>query len=349
MSTGYGAGWDWATVRRHAQGTRQERRPIHYRLSLPGGPCLASQTGSIRLAFEPPLDWATLLGYIRARAIPGVEAVTDGAGGRYWRTVAVDGRAGWLSVRCRSPAASSDRAALTVEYSASLRPVRPVLGAALRRQFDLDLPLEEVTATLDRDPLLRRLRGRRPGLRLPGTVNRFELALRAVLGQQVTVRGASTLAGRLVGVIARPLPGSTPSHAGGSIRLTHLPVEPERLADASPASLRAIGLPESRVRSVIALARATASGLLPELAGSAACSDPAEFERRITQLPGIGPWTAQYILMRGLKWPDAFPAGDLGLRKAMGGISESQLAARARRWSPWRAYAAQHLWASLKT
>jgi AraC family transcriptional regulator of adaptative response / DNA-3-methyladenine glycosylase II len=111
----------------------------------------------------------------------------------------------------------------------------------------------------------------------------------------------------------------------------------------------ALGLPSARVRCILALARATASGELPELSDHSDRVDPAEFEKKITQLPGIGPWTAQYILMRGLGWSDAFPESDLGLRKAMGGMSPARLRAAAERWRPWRAYAAQHLWASLKT
>jgi AraC family transcriptional regulator of adaptative response / DNA-3-methyladenine glycosylase II len=181
---------------------------------------------------------------------------------------------------------------------------------------------------------------RRCGLRVAGAADGFELALRAVLGQQVTVRGATTLAGRLARLLAEPLPDAPPA-------LAYLPISADRLAGASLASITGIGLPRARAECVLALARAVADGELTELVSDGPAEDPVAFGRRLRQLPGVGAWTAEYVLMRALHWADAFPEGDIALRKAMGGLSPARLRVAAESWRPWRAYAAQHLWASL--
>ena len=294
------------------------------------------------LGYRVPYDWTGTLGYLRARATPGVEAVTGEGGGRYWRTLRAGGCRGCIAV---SPGPRPD--ALRLELAAELLPAAAIVGARMRRLFDLDADPAAVAGHLRADSLLAPLVARRPGLRLPGAADGFELALRAVLGQQVTVRGASTLAGRLVRLVAEPMDDG-PALAGAyPAPLTHFAVTAERLADASVASLARIGLPRARAGCVLALARAAAEGALPELTGGPTAGDPGEFVRRLTGLPGIGPWTAAYVAMRALPWPDAFPEHDLGLRKAMGRLSPAGLRARAEPWRPWRAYAAQHLWASL--
>ncbi len=153
-----------------------------------------------------------------------------------------------------------------------------------------------------------------------------------------------TIAGRLVRLVGEPIlqeEGAVP------VVLTHLPVVPERLAAARPAAIASIGIPRARAACLVSLARAVADGDLPELAGDGSVPEPEEFIRRFTALPGIGAWTAEYVAMPALGWRDAFPAGDLGLRKAMGGITEAALRGAAERWRTWRAYAAQQLWASL--
>jgi AraC family transcriptional regulator, regulatory protein of adaptative response / DNA-3-methyladenine glycosylase II len=290
-------------------------------------------TVRLSLAYGAPLDWDGLIGYLAARAMPGVEAVD--AGGRYWRSIRVRDRPGYISV---GPAGAADR--LPVELSATLLPVLSPLLARLRRLFDLDADPRAVAAHLGRDPILGPLVARRPGLRVPGAADGFELALRAVLGQQVTVRGATTLAGRLARLLAEPLPGAP-------AEITLLPITAERLADASVGAIAGIGLPRARAECIIAVARAAAGGELVELLGDGPPADPEAFGRRLRQLPGVGAWTAEYIVMRVLRWPDAFPDGDIGLRKAMGGLSPARLRAAAESWRPWRAYAAQHLWANL--
>jgi AraC family transcriptional regulator of adaptative response / DNA-3-methyladenine glycosylase II len=141
---------------------------------------------------------------------------------------------------------------------------------------------------------------RRAGLRVPGAVDGFELALRAVLGQQVTVRGVTTLAGRLARLLAEPLPGAPPA-------IARLPISAERLAGASVAFIAGIGLPRARAECILALARAVAGGELPELSSDGPAPEPASFRQRLTALPGLGAWTAEYIVMRSLHWPDGFP------------------------------------------
>ncbi len=295
--------------------------------------------GTHRLEYRPPLDWAALRTFLTARATPGVEHVT--ADGRYQRTLRLGRFVGWLTI---GPAAAGD--ALEVEASAELSPALAVLLPRVRRFLDLDIHPSDVVAHLGADPVLGKLVARRPGLRVARTVDGFELALRVVLGQQVSVRGASTLAGRLAAALCEPLeevPG---------LELRYLPVAAERLAQASLASVRDIGLPASRAACLIRLGRAVAAGELPELASNGvlperATAEPTDFLRRFTELPGIGPWTAAYVAMRALGWSDAFPEGDLGLRSAMGGASPARMRLLAERWRPWRSYAAQHLWAGL--
>ena len=290
----------------------------------------------LSLAYRPPYDWNAILAHLSARATPGVEHVaSDGA---YRRTLAIDGHSGVVTVR---PSPKRDVHALRVELSPSLLPVLAPLLARLRRLLDLDADPSAIAAHLRRDEMLAPLVAKRPGLRVAGAADAFELALRAVLGQQVTVRGATTLAGRVARLVAESAPPGAPAE------LTHLPVTATRLADVRMSSLTSVGLTRARAECVVALARAVADGTLPELDGDGACTDPGSFIRRFVALPGIGPWTAEYVALRALRWPDAFPAGDLALRRAMGGLTAPKLRAASEPWRPWRAYAAQHLWASL--
>jgi 3-methyladenine DNA glycosylase/8-oxoguanine DNA glycosylase len=191
---------------------------------------------------------------------------------------------------------------------------------------------------LGRDPLLAPLVAARPGLRVPGTWDPFELSVRAILGQQVSVRGARTLAGRLVAAFGRPLPG------GGADGLTHLFPAPAALA---AADLSGIGIPVARAAAIRTLAAAVSMGRI-ELTAARGLED---FETRLCALPGIGPWTAQYVALRAFGEPDAFPAGDLGLRRALEAArvpaGAAALRERALSWSPFRAYATLHLWNSL--
>ena len=284
---------------------------------------------TVRLAFRPPLDWSGLLGFLAPRATPGVEAVADGV---YRRTIAIGDGAGTIEVRA---AAGEPHLLMRVRLARPERLLQVVARA--RRLFDLDADPVPIADHLAASPELTPLVARRPGLRVPGAWDAFELAVRAVLGQQVTVRGATTLAGRLVRAFGTPLDRAEDG-------LTHLFPRPEALADAD---LAALGLPRARAATIRALAGAVASGEVV-LDASRGLEDAVA---RLAAVPGIGAWTAHYIAMRALGEPDAFPAADLGLRRALGNgagrLAPARVAERAEAWRPWRAYAVMHLWAGL--
>ena len=284
---------------------------------------------TVRLAFRPPLDWSGLLGFLAPRATPGVEAVADGV---YRRTIAIGDGAGTIEVRA---AAGEPHLLMRVRLARPERLLQVVARA--RRLFDLDADPVPIADHLAASPELAPLVARRPGLRVPGAWDAFELAVRAVLGQQVTVRGATTLAGRLVRAFGTPLDRAEDG-------LTHLFPRPEALADAD---LAALGLPRARAATIRALAGAVASGEVV-LDASRGLEDAVA---RLAAVPGIGAWTPHYVAMRALGEPDAFPAADLGLRRALGNgagrLAPARVAERAEAWRPWRAYAVMHLWAGL--
>lgn len=290
-----------------------------------------SEAGSIcvELPFHPPLAWAELLGFLVGRGAAGVECA-DGA--RYLRTVSLDGHRGWIGAQ---PLAAGD--ALQIEISAKLIPLLDTLLPRLRRVFDLDARPQLIDAQLARDARLQALTRAMPGLRVPGALDGFELALRAVLGQQVTVKAATTLFGRFA--IAFGDPAATP-HAG--LRF-YAPVA-DRIAQASVQQLIDLGLTQRRAQTISDLARAVAAGELVLATGV----NLDETLQRFQSIAGIGPWTAQYVAMRALRDADAFPASDLGLMKALAVTRPAAALAVAEAWRPWRAYAALHLWISLR-
>jgi len=281
----------------------------------------------LHLPYRPPLAWTSLLGFLRERATPGVELVGASS---YRRTVSIGGRAGTLEVQ-RSPTANA------LELRLELGAHEELLAVVERvnRLFDLTADPDRITSHLRRDPELARRLRRLPGVRVPGAWDRFELAVRAILGQQVSVRGATTLAGRLARAFGEPVAGLEKEG------LSHLFPTPEALAGAD---LGRVGLTRARAEAIRALAIATRDGAL-------ALGTPRGLDEAVTQLrtlPGVGTWTAQYIAMRALGEPDAFPSGDLGLRRALArkGVLPSSRAVdeRAEAWRPWRAYAAMTLW-----
>jgi AraC family transcriptional regulator of adaptative response / DNA-3-methyladenine glycosylase II len=334
------------TQLREARGRRGPRsRPVRRArqglgLARPVSDPAAPGLIRLRLPYRPPIDLDRMLGFLAARAIPGVEAVADG---RYWRTLLLPNGTGILSV---GPGDGY------IDCELQLEDLRDLTAAVqrCRRLLDLDADPEAVTASLAASgPVLRQLALASPGRRVPGHVDGNELALRAVLGQQVSVAAARRLGARLVAAYGKPLerPEGT---------LTHCFPAAETLAAADPATLP---MPRTRAAALTGLAAALASGDLS--------LDPgAERDRAEAQLlarPGIGPWTAAYIRMRALSDPDAFLPSDVGVLEALGrlgavpaGVRGPAVRAKAAReaaelaegWRPWRSYAVQHLWASLE-
>ncbi len=277
------------------------------------------------LPYTPPLAWGPLVDFLAGRGALQLERL-DGA--RYLRTARINGCSGWLVVE---PAPTP--CALRVTASPDFEPVSTELKTGIRRLFDLDTDPAEVAKGLQRDPLLADLVAATPGLRLPGTLSLFELGLRAILGQQVTVKAATTLFNRLVEQFGDRI--TTPFHG-----LDRLCPRPETVADTPLQSVIDLGLTERRAATLQGFARAVADGSLDIGPGH----DPEAAMARLTRLPGIGAWTAHYIAMRALSHADAFPEADIGLMRACGIDRPAMLRARAEAWRPWRAYAAMHLW-----
>jgi AraC family transcriptional regulator of adaptative response / DNA-3-methyladenine glycosylase II len=280
------------------------------------------------LRYHPPYDWPAMLEFLRRRAIPGVELVTAD---RYARSVELDGAQGTVTVQ------PTDGNALRATLRFPRLSALPTIIARLRRVFDLAADPLAIAAHLAKDPALAPLVTARPGLRVPGAWDGFELAIRAVLGQQITVTAAARLAGRLVAAHGQRM--TAPDG-----RLTHVFPRPAALAKAD---LRSLGVPRSRAAALSAVAAAAITD--PHLFDATCGLDEAV--QRLRSIRGVGEWTAQYIALRQLREPDAFPAADVVLLRAMSsregrGHSSSQLLDRANTWRPWRAYAAQHLWAS---
>ncbi|CAN5754067.1 DNA-3-methyladenine glycosylase 2 [soil metagenome] len=287
---------------------------------------------TLRLDYRPPLAWDGLLEFLRGRAIPGVESIE---GAEYRRTVRLGDGVGWLSVQ----PAGGDVPALLARVSTSLVPRLTMVIARLRALLDLDAQPHRIADHLRKDALLRPLVARAPGFRLPGAFDPFEMAVRAVLGQQVSVKGATTLCGRLVASFGTPVALAGDAPAG----LHALFPTAAELAAVPLARLRTIGLPEARAASILGLAHDVSSGHI-DLSGA---SPPEATVAALESLRGIGPWTAHYLAMRALRWPDAFVGGDLGVRKALGVTSSRAAEARAESWRPWRSYAVMLLWSSL--
>ncbi|MBK9263221.1 MAG: helix-turn-helix domain-containing protein [Polyangiaceae bacterium] len=284
------------------------------------------------LRYQPPYDWAAIIDFLSARAIPGVETIDDGA---YARTISLDGATGTIRV-AHEPQRQALRLAIRPPRLAAL----PAILARVRRMFDLGAEPHVIGKHLEADPVLAPLVRARPGMRVPGAWDGFEVAVRAILGQQITVGAATRLAGKLSMAYGEPLDG-----ARGA--LTHVFPSPERLAGGDIAAL---GMPRSRGAAIEGLAAAAIAE--PRLFHARA--DLSVTIARLRGLPGIGEWTAQYIAMRGLRETDAFPAADVGLLRALADAngrrpSPEELLARAEAWRPWRAYAALHLWTATGT
>ena len=291
---------------------------------------------SVRLPWRAPFDWPAITDFLAGRATPGVEQVLDGC---YLRTVAVQDEAGVIEC-CPDDDGGSVR--LTVHGIGTQNLF--LLVQKVREIFDLDAPVADIRDVLQADPQLRRVLRSAPGIRVPGAWDGFELTVRAILGQQVSVKAATTMAGRIAHRYGEPvaLPESLQTREG-DVQLAKLFPTPTKLARAR---FNDIGLVRSRIETIRRVAKAVCDGSL--IFDSA--QDPDEFRQSLTAIKGIGDWTAQYVAMRALKYPDAFPASDLGLLKAVGERDISgvkHLRSRAEAWRPWRSYAAMLLWSSL--
>ena len=305
-----------------------DRAPRDLRRRGPVGRLPGNEEIVLDLRYLPPYDWPAMLAFLRARAIPGVEAVRDTT---YSRSLVIEGACALIAI---APAGGNAlRIRLRLQALASLGAV--VLR--VRRVFDLGADPDDIDAHLAGDRALAPLVAARPGLRLPGAWDGFELAVRAMLGQQITVSAAVGLAAKLVARYGRRLPA-----AFSASGVTHAFPEPASLAGAD---LSVIGMPRARAAALSSLARTVME--TPDLFSRRGSLE--ETIARLRSLPGVGDWTAHYIAMRQIREPDAFPAADIGLMRAMTGRdgrrpTARELLARAERWRPWRAYAAQHLW-----
>ena len=309
--------------------TQMRRQPV------PGAQTGNGAPTSVSLSWRPPLDATALLGLLAERQLPGVEHVQTGAGLALQRTVRLEqaGRShtGWFSARFEP-----DAHRLRLSVSDSLHAVLPAVIWRVRALFDLDADPQAINAVLNPDFPAG------DGLRLPGAFDGFELAVRAVLGQQITVAAARTLAVRLTERLGEPISTDNP-------QLNRLFPTPEVLAGVDASVLGELGIVRQRQAALQALARTVLDGQLDLNAHA----DVERTTQTLLALPGIGPWTAQYIAMRALRWPDAWPVGDVALTRALGlpqhrgAAAQREAERRSGAWRPWRSYAVIRAWAGL--
>ncbi len=331
MASGFGS------VRRFNDAFRLHYKisPTNLRKSSATAPDTTGPTLRFSLGYRPPYLWEPLRDFLAGRAITGIDLVRDG---EYCRTVAIPGtggvsHSGWLRV-----GNNPKRNVLDVIMSDSLLPVVPQVLSRVRHLFDLSSDPETIFETLSRMNSLKPGLCQ-PGTRLPGCFESFEMAVRAILGQQISVKAASTLAARLVNQYGTPV-------ETGVEGLTHVfpsPAAVVAMGDDIQNRFGELGVTSARSRTILALARRLVDGTLHlDL-----CKRPEEEMRTLVEIPGIGPWTAQYIAMRAMEWPDAFLDTDVGVRKALAPYGPKELPVLAEAWRPWRSYATINLWNSL--
>lgn len=277
---------------------------------------------SYQLPYKPPFARRALLDFVAGRSVLDIETRH---GDTYRRTVSLSGKTGYLSATFLP-----ERDALTLELSPSLAGASAAVIGRIKRLFDLDTDPAPIAERLGE------LAAPRPSLRVPGAFDPFELSVRAILGQQVSVKAATTLAGRFATAFGTPIETPYPD-------LSRLFPTPERVARETVDTIATLGIVGARAKNILALANAVSSGAV----SLTPTGDFADATVALKTLPGIGEWTAQYVAMRAFRDPDAFPHTDLGLYKALGTTSPKQTLARAEAWRPWRTYAVMHLWQSL--
>ncbi len=304
--------------------TRLRRNANALQAAPPGG-----DTSTLQLTYRPPYDWKGVLEFLAARELEGVEWVTDEF---YARTVRLGAAVGWIRVTHLK-----GRNALALEFTHSLANVLPPLLNRVRALFDLNARPDVIGKHLSKDRRLAPIVRQTPGLRVPGAFVGFELGVRAIIGQQVTVRAATKIGCRLAEAFGEPSVTPYP-------QLSRLTPAPARVAAATIDDISKLGVVSARSRAIIALATAQVSGKLALDGG--VLHNPDEAIQRLAELPGIGPWTAHYIAMRAMNWPDAFPKEDVAVRNALGGVSAKTAEEMSQAWRPWRSYAVMHLWLS---
>lgn len=285
-------------------------------------------TSTLQLGYRPPYDWEAMLQFLAGRAIREVESVS---GGTYSRTVRLGEHTGWIKV-----SHAEGKNALQVEFSHSLTPVLPALLGRLRHVFDLRARPDIISAHLMQDATLKKAVMQKPGLRVPGAFDGFEMAVRAILGQQITVQAATKIACRYAQAFGEKIETPFP-------KLTRLTPLPSTVVRASLEDIARLGIIRARAACILAIANAFQAGSLHLEPGS----NPETTIAQLVALPGIGPWTAHYIAMRALRWPDAFPKEDIAVRNKLGGVTARQAEEMSQRWRPWRSYAVLHVWSGL--
>jgi AraC family transcriptional regulator, regulatory protein of adaptative response / DNA-3-methyladenine glycosylase II len=298
---------------------------------MPAPAAISNTIHHVTLPYRLPYDWQSLLKFLSLRAIPSVEQVRNGS---YLRSISYNGQAGWIAA-----ANHAEISALRVTIQYPDAAALPCIISRVRNMFDLTADPVIIGEVLSRDPYLATLVAVRPGLRVPGAWDGFELAVRAILGQQITVSAATRLAGKLVSLFGGAMPGKDRIEG-----LTLLFPKPAQLAGQDIAQ---IGMPRARGAAIARLAAHFTAN--PEFfTGHANLRDAV---KNLCALPGIGEWTAQYIAMRAMREGDAFPVGDVALMRALSEkdrprMDAAALLRRAEGWRPWRAYAALHIWAA---
>ena len=313
---------DAFTTRYGMPPTRLRKKTVEDSFAVNG-----SGTSTLQLSYRPPYDWVGILAFLKTRELKGVEWVTEDF---YARTVHWGDHKGWIKIT-----RSKEKNALMLEFTHSLAPVLPALLNRVRGLFDLNARPEIISRHLARDKVLEPLLKANPGMRVPGAFNGFEMGLRAILGQQVTVKSATTVAGRLAALFGEPI--VTPFS-----ELNRLTPSPGRVAKAGVDKLAKLGIVSARCKSILGLAQAQASGKLSLDSGNH--HTPEATIERLAELPGIGQSTANYIAMRALRWPDAFPKEDIAVRNNLGGVTAKQAEEMSQAWRPWRSYAVLHIW-----
>lgn len=279
----------------------------------------------LQLSYRPPFQWNELLIFLKARELKGVECISKDS---YARSIRIGNTTGEIFV---SHVAAKH--SLELRISLSLSPVLPSLLGRLRELFDLNARPDIIASQLSTDSPLASLVNRIPGIRVPGAFDSFEIAFRAILGQQVSVKAATTMAGRFVEAFGEPF-------NVGQYGMTRFTPTAEQIGTTKLSAITKLGIIETRARTIKTLANTLTSGDLILCSGA----DPTQTINKLCEIEGIGPWTAQYIAMRVLHWPDAFPKEDLILRRSLGNIGAKEAELRSQKWRPWRSYAVRYLW-----